>query len=262
MESPLIVFDVGNSRLKAGLFDCADESALPMLIESHAQDVSQPLETAKLLHWVEGIDRPVPSIATGSSPGGVETLHLDWSLTSIKRPVPLRNRGLLPIEINVKYPEKVGIDRLLSAVAANRLRTAEQAALIVDSGTATTVNLVDEQGIFQGGAILPGLRLSAKALHEYTQLLPHVSLDEFEAQSKGPVGKETREAIRSGLYWGQLGAIRELSRRMLADHPHALCLLTGGGAELLANDLPEFELSTYLSLRGFALLADELLKSQ
>lgn len=259
MESPLIVFDVGNSRLKAGLFDRADESALPALIECHAQDVTQPLETTKLLHWVEDVEEPVPAIATGSSPGGVETLHLDWSLTSIRRPVPLHSRDLLPIEINVKYPEKVGIDRLLSAVAANQLRATGQAALVVDSGTATTVNLVDEEGIFQGGAILPGLRLSAKALHEYTQLLPRVGLDEFETQSKGPVGKDTREAIRSGLYWGQLGAIRELSQRMLADHPNALRLLTGGGAELLAEDLPEFELSPYLSLRGFVLLADELL---
>lgn len=259
MESPLIAFDVGNSRLKAGLFDHADESALPELIACHAQDVTKPLETAKLLKWVEGLDRPVPSIATGSSPGGVETLHLDWSLTSIERPVPLRDRGLLPIEINVRYPEKVGIDRLLSAVAANRLKAPGQAALIVDSGTATTVNLVDEEGVFQGGAILPGLRLSAKALHEYTQLLPHVRLDEFETQSKGPVGKDTREAIRSGLYWGQVGAIRELTQQMLEDHPNTLRLLTGGGAELLADDLPEFELSTYLSLRGFALLADELL---
>lgn len=259
MESPLIVFDVGNSRLKAGLFDRADESALPELIESHAQDVSHPLETTRLLKWVEEFDAPVPSIATGSSPGGVETLHLDWALTSIVRPVPLRNRELLPIIVNVTYPEKVGIDRLLSAIAANRLRAPGQAALVVDSGTATTVNFVDEEGVFQGGAILPGLRLSAKALHEYTQLLPRVSLDEFETQAKGPVGKDTREAIRSGLYWGQLGAIRELSQRMLENHPDACRLLTGGGAELLARDLPEFELSPYLSLRGFALLANELL---
>ena len=49
------------------------------------------------------------------------------------------------------------------------------------------------------------------------------------------------------------------TQRMLKDHPHNLRLLTGGGAELLAGDLPEFELSPYLSLRGFALLADELL---
>lgn len=259
MESPLIVFDVGNSRLKAGMFDRADPSPLPEPHEVHAQDVSQPLDTAKLLKWVKAIDEPVPSIATGSSPGGVETLHLDWSLTSIERPVPLSSRTLLTIEMNVKYPDKVGIDRLLAAMAANQLRAAGQAALIVDSGTATTVNLVDEDGVFQGGAILPGLRLSAKALHEYTQLLPHVQLDEFDSQSKNPVGKETREAIRGGLYWGQIGAIRELSQRMLENHPQARRLLTGGGAEVLSQDIPEFELSPYLALRGFALLANELL---
>jgi type III pantothenate kinase len=259
LEAPLIVVDVGNSRLKAGLFDRADSSPLPEPLEVHAQDVSDPLDTVRLLNWVEKIDRPVPSIATGSSPGGVETLHLDWSLSSIERPVPLSSRKLLNIEMNVEFPDRVGIDRLLAAIAANKLRTPDQAALIVDSGTATTINLVDEEGVFQGGAILPGLRLSAKALHEYTQLLPHVSLEELASQTRGPVGKETQEAIRSGLYWGQIGAIRELSQRMLQDHPQACRLLTGGGAELLSPELTEFELSPNLSLRGFALLADELL---
>ena len=259
MESPLIVFDVGNSRLKAGLFDRAAGSPLPELLASHAQDSDEPLDTAVLFSWTQGSEGPVPSIATGSSPAGVEALCLNWSLPAIAQPVPLSDRGLLPIQTGVRSPEKVGIDRLLTAIAANRLRTPGQAALIVDSGTATTVNLVDEAGVFQGGAILPGLRLSAQALHEYTQLLPYISLDELDSESKGPVGKETQEAIRSGLYWGQIGAIRELSRQLLEDHPNTLRLLTGGGAQLLSRDLPEFELSPGLALRGFALLADQVL---
>ncbi|MDB4679414.1 type III pantothenate kinase [Planctomycetaceae bacterium] len=259
MESPLIVFDVGNSRLKAGLFDRADDSVLPSYHTCHTQDVSQPLNTAVLLEWAQGFDQQVPAIATGSSPGGVETLILDWSLTSIAVPIALRDRNLLCIETNVSFPEKVGIDRLLNAIAANQLRQAEQAALVVDSGTATTVDLIDEEGVFQGGAILPSLRLSANALHHYTQLLPLIPLDELQSETKGPIGKETREAIRSGLYWGQIGAIRELTGRISREYPQAIRLLTGGGASLFADELYDFELTPNLSLRGFAMLAEKLL---
>ncbi len=259
MESPLIVFDVGNSRLKAGLFDRADDSVLPSYHACHTQDVSQPLEAAVLLKWVQEFDKPVPAIATGSSPGGVETLILDWSLTSIAVPVALRDRNLLGVETNVTFPEKVGVDRLLNAMAANQLRRAGQAALVVDSGTATTIDIVDENGVFQGGAILPGLRLSANALHRYTQLLPLIPLEELQSDTKGPVGKETREAIRSGLYWGQIGAIRELTDRISREYPQAARLLTGGGAALFAEELQDFEMAPNLSLRGFALLAKDLL---
>lgn len=259
MESPLIVFDVGNSRLKAGLFDRTDNSPLPNFLAQHAQDVRQPLETNILLKWTKEFDDPVPAIVTGSSPGGVETLILDWSLKTIEVPVPLRDRSMLSIPIDVKTPDKVGVDRLLNAMAANHLRAKGQAALVVDSGTATTVDLIDEEGVFQGGAILPGLRLSAESLHHYTQLLPMIPLEELDSESKGPVGKETREAIRSGLYWGQLGAIRELSARILDGRQSPLKILTGGGAPLISPELLDFELTPNLSLRGFALLANDLL---
>lgn len=259
MESPLIVFDVGNSRLKAGLFDRADDSSLPNYLAGHAQDVRQPLETSVLLQWTKEIEDPVPAIVTGSSPGGVETLILDWSLKTIEVPVALRDRNLLSIPMDVTFPEQVGIDRLLTAMAAEKLRQDGQAALVVDSGTATTVDLIDEQGVFQGGAILPGLRLSAESLHNYTQLLPQIPLEELQKESKAPLGKETRGAIRSGLYWGQLGAIRELSTRILDGREDALKLLTGGGAPLLAPELSEYLSMPNLSLRGFALLAHELL---
>jgi len=259
LQSPLVVFDVGNSRLKAGLFDRADTASLPNYLACHSQDVRQPLETNVLLQWTKEIADPVPAIVTGSSPGGVETLMLDWSLSTIQTPVPLRDRNLLSIPMDVKFPEKVGIDRLLNAMAADRLRDEGEAALIVDSGTATTVDLLDAEGVFRGGAILPGLRLSAESLHHYTQLLPKIPLEELQHESHGPVGRETREAIRSGLYWGQLGAIRELTTRITSDCDRVQRFLTGGGAELLTSELPEFQFVSHLSLRGFALLADQIL---
>jgi type III pantothenate kinase len=154
---------------------------------------------------------------------------------------------------------KVGIDRLLNAVAANILRPEGRPAILVDTGTATTVDYITAQGAFAGGAILPGFELSARALHDYTALLPLVSIDELATGLHEPVGTNTRQALRSGLFWGQLGAVRELIGR-LHDRSAAppFLLLTGGGASLLAAHLPEARLEPHLALQGLKHVADSL----
>jgi len=83
----------------------------------------------------------------------------------------------LPLVVQVDEPGQVGIDRLLNAVAANRRRPPGLAAVVIDAGSAVTVDLVDATGAFCGGAIFPGLRLMAQALHEHTALLPLVAVD-------------------------------------------------------------------------------------
>ena len=82
--------------------------------------------------------------------------------------------GDLPLEVRLERPDMVGIDRLVDAVAVNRLRDAGRPAVIVDVGTAITVDLVSADGAFLGGAILPGIQMSARAMHEFTDLLPLV----------------------------------------------------------------------------------------
>ena len=263
---PLIVFDVGNSRVKAGLFDlneiAAADKKLPTCHRAFASDQIDEIFFGKIVEfWITAEHDSVPAIIAGSASGGVETIIARWNSQKIAKPIPLLDRSLIPLKLNVTFPEKVGLDRLLTALGANRLRKPAQPAIVVDSGTATTVNLLDSQGVFQGGAILPGLRLSAKALHEYTQVLPLIPLEEFEQLSHGPVGKETREAIRSGLFWGHLGAIRELTTQFFqASKEEPLKLLTGGGGEILSSELDEYQYLPHLSLQGLSLLAEPLLK--
>src|SRR5690606_3256398 len=116
------------------------------------------------------------------------------SLQVVDRPAPerLRNR--------TDEPTHVGADRLFDAVAANRLRMSRQAAIVVDSGTATTVGLVDRHGAFLGGAILAGFDIVADALHQRTSLLPRVRMDDV-SRVPDALGRNTTGAIRSGLYW-------------------------------------------------------------
>jgi type III pantothenate kinase len=144
----------------------------------------------------------------------METLVRDWP-DRLPSPRLLTDKRRLPLEIEVDFPERVGIDRLLNAVAANAIRDLSQPAIIVNSGTAVTVDLVGGEGAFLGGAILPGILLSAKALHAETTTLPHVDPWKLLKDEPPVLGKNTEAAIASGLYWGHLGAVRELVGRLM-----------------------------------------------
>ena len=134
---------------------------------------------------------------------------------------------LLPIGISVEQPDRVGTDRLLAAVAANALRDPAAPAVVVDAGTAITVDLVSADGVFQGGVILAGFGTMARALARKTDLLPLV---EYTPDDPPPVvGKSTIAAIRSGLFWGSVGAVRELLRRMAEPLEREPQLFVAGG---------------------------------
>jgi type III pantothenate kinase len=125
---------------------------------------------------------------------------------------------------------------LVAALAADRLRQRDRAAIIVDLGTAITVDLVESDGAFAGGAILPGIATSARALAEQTDALPQVTL-EFLDHPPAPLGKSTVPAIESGIYWGAIGAIRELVIQLSAPFQTQPDLFITGGASRQVADL-------------------------
>lgn len=140
-----------------------------------------------------------------------------------------------PIRVELPQPERVGLDRLAGAVAANRLRHPSRAAITIHVGTAITVNLISATGAFCGGAIAPGISISAKALDQFTDLLPHIPLEELNEPTP-PLGKDTIGAIHSGLFWGAVGTMRELVARLSAplDAPPEV-FITGGAAPAVAK---------------------------
>jgi type III pantothenate kinase len=155
------------------------------------------------------------------------------------------------IEIQCEEPDKVGADRLLNAIAAYaRTRTA---TVVVDIGTAITVNAVSARGAFCGGAIAPGPALMLRALHEHTALLPAITYE----KPASALGRNTTDAMRSGAHWGAVALVEALVARMAEElSPRAPVILTGGDAEPIARDLKmKFELRPALTLEGLAILA-------
>lgn len=275
----LLLVDAGNTRTKIGLFHDAPTPTglLPQCLREWI------LENDEAPNW-GAIATEVPALGslrlclTGSHPNRVDELRSVLP-TGWPHPAPLPPRDRFPLAIDVDYPDKVGIDRLLNAIAANQVRRPEQAAVIISSGTATTVDYVAPDGSFRGGAILPGFELSARALHQYTALLPLIPLEGVLDQPPDDLGRNTEAALRSGLYWGHIGAVRELLRRFMqrgtVEQSHCqvtsdrhlgnvtaaeipLVLLTGGAAPLLAPQLPSLvRAEPHLALQGLALLCQQ-----
>ena len=156
----------------------------------------------------------------------------------------------------------VGIDRLLAAVAANRIRRPDRPAVVADLGTAITVDLISGAGEFEGGAILPGIEMAARALHDYTDLLPRIEMSEL-AEPPDALGKATEPAMRSGLYWGAVGSVRELIWRMVGDgRSEPVLFVTGGAGPMVAKLLHEDAHHVpHLTLAGIAISADWLCRA-
>lgn len=156
--------------------------------------------------------------------------HIDKTLEL--RPFVIGENTPLPIEVNLREPEQVGVDRVCAAAAA--YHHTGQACTVVDIGSAVTVNVVDDKGVFQGGAIFAGLEMQSNALAGQTSALPRVEA----AIPVSAVGKDTREAIQSGLCYGMAGAIRGIVERFATDaNSWSQVIVTGGGAGLLREQL-------------------------
>jgi len=292
IRRPTLLVDAGNTRIKIGLFD-ADAFEVGLLPECHFVTAARHVVDVPWDDLRDTIGKPFDRLRcclTGSHPDRVHRLHAAWP-DDWPAPIPPIERSTFPLSICVDSPEQVGIDRLLNAVAVNHVRPDGVPAIVVDSGTATTVDYISGAGEFLGGAILPGFDLSARALHGYTALLPLVDKSSLPETPVDDIGRNTEAAIRSGLYWGQIGAVRELLARYQAraqadlaqrremtqsrqrsssaitskspvpmsptvDAEPAIVLLTGGAGPLLATPLGgNIRFEANLTLQGLAVIA-------
>jgi len=255
-QTPLLAVDIGNSRMKLGLFESFD---------TPTEQLPRPMRTCEL----STLDEPFDELITWLQPHTIEALS--WRLGTVNllgstRLIAwLRERdaagGLmmlarddLPLEVDLERPDMVGVDRLLAAVAVNHLRTPDVPAVIVDLGTAITVDLLSASGVFRGGAIWPGIAMAAQALHEFTDLLPKLEVSSLD-EPPSVLGTSTVDAMRSGLYWGAIGGVKELIARLADEIGQApRVFVTGGAAQAFATRLgPSAEFVPDLVLAGIAL---------
>jgi type III pantothenate kinase len=246
---PTLVADIGNSRIKWGR--CRDgrvDVAVSLTADEPASWQSQ------LESW--GIAGVHVWALSGVHPRNRDRLA-DWLRERHDRVEVIDSARQLPLRVVLEHPDRVGIDRLLNAVAAQTRRRPGTPAVLVDAGSAVTVDWLDESGAFCGGSIFPGLRLMAQALHDQTALLPLVKMD----KTSPPVpGRSTVADIEAGVYWAAVGGIKTLIDQLkthTTKDPQVF--FTGGDAPLLAGSLdPTVETWPNMTLEGLRLAAESL----
>ena len=133
----------------------------------------------------------------------------------------------LGVDVRIEKPSEAGADRLVNAIGAHVRYPG--ALLVIDSGTATTFDLVAADGAFEGGAIAPGINLSMQALHSAAARLPRVAIQ----RPSQVIGKDTVASMQSGVFWGYVALIDGLVARIKDEYPEPLTVIATGGVASL-----------------------------
>lgn len=246
-----IVADIGNSRMKWG-------EAAPSGINRMAAVASEDPDAwrTQLSAWKSGGN--CSWTLAGSHPTRRDRFA-DWLRQRGNMVQVLAHYSQIPIEVKLPQPDRVGIDRLVNALAARAIVPAGSPAIVVDAGSAVTVDLLDDTGAFAGGAIFPGFRLMAQSLHDHTAVLPVV-----EPPSMAPPvpGRDTEAAIQAGVFWAVAGGIAALAKATALIAPSidpTRVIVTGGDAsrfefcDFLDRSQFQVEFQPSLTLEGIRL---------
>ena len=238
MAHRFMAVDIGNSAWKFGFFDLPALSALGSRYPYPIDDRRDTDETfPNLTAWLDGLLRHGRDEKLNWAVAGVNrrrvTSFLDW--LSARRP----NDGVIQIKTadvpmvnRYDQPDRLGVDRLLGALAAWRM--VSRAVTVVDIWTASKIDWVDSDGAFRGGAIFPGPQTAAGSLGEKTDLLPQVNLD---GSARWPAAN-TVDGILCGIHAAQIGAVSYCYRAARAKFDaQPPVILTGGGARNLEEEL-------------------------
>jgi len=249
----LIAIDIGNANIKLAFF-LDDEEKSIKTIDGSDKKLTIKLTDALVECWdqaplVESAKEPVKEcilVASSVKPEWTDLVRelvqdeLGQKLLVIGQDIPL------PMETAVDDALQVGTDRLAAAAAAYAV--VEGPVVVADFGTAATIDLVDEDGVFVGGTISPGFDLSLAAMNTGTAQLPKVDM----RQPQSVYGANTEEAMRAGVYWSAIGLLETVCRKyaeQIGSWPQVI--LTGGAAKIIKEDC-EFVDSwvSDLALRG------------
>jgi type III pantothenate kinase len=252
----LLAIDVGNTNIVFGVFEKAT------LVDSWRLATLRERTSDEIGIWVGQLfeHRAIDA----SKIRGIVMGSVVPPLTGTFMTMAQRYFGLTPLNVDhsvdtgmpilYKRPEEIGADRILNSVAAYRMygRDRRVPLIVVDFGTATTFDAVSDKGEYLGGIICPGMQISADALFQRAARLPRVDV----RKPCRLIGTSTVEAIESGLYYGYIGLVDGLVRRMRAEMgERSLCVATGGLAGIIAPAVPLIEhVDQDLTLHGLRMI--------
>ena len=231
----ILAIDAGNSRVKWGWLEAGGEGAGPL-----AGWRWSSIATVPLIEFAASSDHVNPFSVTHEDPesivisnvagDGAHQLLVNW--TSIFEAEPLWLHGekeRCGVTSGYERPEQLGADRWAALVAARGLHSGS--CLVVNAGTATTIDMLTADGSFLGGAILPGVELMRFVLHEHTGRLP------IQEGTLRDAPRNTLDAIETGCRQAQAGAVERMYRAFRDIDSNPLCIVSGGAGRSLTDQI-------------------------
>lgn len=251
----LLVLDMGNTNITVGVFDgdrLVVESRLATdyrkMEDEYAMDLIDILQLYKLRR--EDIDGAIFSSVVPSLDRAIR--HAIRKVTNVQ-PLQVGPGVKSGMDIRIDNPKQLGADLLVGAVAASSKYGAP--CLLWDLGTATKVSVIDKNGAFRGGAIMPGVRTSLDSLSHAAALLPAVSIDTPPAA----IGTNTVDCMASGTVFGTACMIDGMSDRMEAELGYPVTVVATGGlaAEIVPHCRRTIPYDSSLLLNGLRLIFEK-----
>lgn len=245
-KAPFIVIGIGNTNIRVATCREDDLSSVLAVATGDADGFAKALDA----HLASSTNPGACVLVIGSVvPDALERVNAHIFRTLDRHALVVGDSVPLPLDVVVEDPRKVGVDRVCGAAAAyDRIQAA---CVVIDFGTAVTVDLVDDEGVFLGGAILPGVQTQLSALAQQAAALPSVTA----AVPDQPIGRNTEQAIQTGVCRGVIGAARALVEAYateLTRWPQVVA--TGGDLPVLLPHCDFIDTPvTDLTLRGIAL---------
>jgi type III pantothenate kinase len=248
----LLAVDIGNTNVKLGIFD-SDRLKATWNLATGLQRTSDEYGGV-LLNLMER-EKVSPSKVTGVALCSVVPPLLPAFMELCRKylntkPLVVEAGIKTGMRIRLDNPREVGPDRVVAAVAAQSLYG--KPVIVIDLGTATTFDVVSQEGDYLGGAIAPGIAIATEALYTRTAALPRIRLSRPEQV----IGKNTISAMQSGIIFGYIGLIEGVVRRIEQElGSKAKVVATGGQAYILAQEIPLIEvINPDLTLIGLRLI--------
>ncbi len=251
----LLAIDVGNTNIVLGVFE-RDELVRSWRLQTLRERTADELGLlVKGLFDSFAINRSAVTgtIVSSVVPPLTGTVHAMVTHYFNHTPLfvdPARNTGMPILYDN---PSEVGADRIVNAIAAyEQYGGSDQPIIVCDFGTATTLDAVSAKGEYLGGAICPGVSISANALFQRAARLPRIEV----RKPATVVGKTTVSAMESGLFFGYVGMVEGLVRRMTDElGGKAIVVATGGLAVVIAPETPLIQhVDVELTLQGLRIV--------
>ncbi|MBN1622210.1 MAG: type III pantothenate kinase [Endomicrobiales bacterium] len=254
----LLAIDIGNTNITLGIFrfDSGKPVRRPVSVWRLGTDQSRTSDEygtkiLDLFHYALLEANEVKAVAIASVVPKFDSVFEELSIKYFKKnPFFITGAGKIPLKILYDNPGEVGADRIANAVAAYDLY--KSPVVVIDFGTATTFDCISKRQEYLGGVIVPGPVIAQESLARRTAKLPKVDI----LRPKKAIGKSTVTSIQSGLFYGYLGLIKEVLKRVSVEIPgRPRVIATGGLAELYTRNIKEVKaVIPELTLEGIRII--------